>query len=521
MKKTISNIFDEANASEIDDLVCRNDARKISADTLSSVKSKVYAKTNIGQTEKISFFRLRSYVAVAACLILIISAILFVPMLKNDSSDIIPSPDTLQGNTTSSPDTLQGNTKPHTPIVIPQTSISAPKYYGSEESIGFSEPSGYRDPHPGGLSVMAELVQTLPDTYTFIDDWKQSEFRLLHMKTVELLKGQEITKEFYYVIPVSFMTDFSIFDAFVMRDMGQFSLEYSVVYNKTQDKTEELNLVVFGYVPYPTWCYQMGSYLLAFDADGNFDRRLWDSNENWQQRTQKANCTKTLSELKEEIQKETKGKDTTVQLLSMLGGEKAEALAQIKGDTNGIFVPLSNSLHFLSIIGSNNFSVRAIKYIGGFATNEFAQIWKKGHYSLLSKARFDENDMNALPDLAYAYSYVVSAYNNGEITPPHIEGYEKLTLNSDGIFAWYAKTERGVIGIVRVSWKYKGKLNENDPNYNKFDDAYYIIEYGSDECKAIDRDALLEMFGEYEAIYIFEGEYDEYGKKDVRIPELL
>lgn len=41
---------------------------------------------------------------------------------------------------------------------------------------------------------------------------------------------------------------------------------------------------------------------------------------------------------------------------------------------------------------------------------------------------------------------------------------------------------------------------------------YNIIEYGSDECKAIERDALIEMLGEYETTHIYDGEYDEQGK---------
>ena len=44
------------------------------------------------------------------------------------------------------------------------------------------------------------------------------------------------------------------------------------------------------------------------------------------------------------------------------------------------------------------------------------------------------------------------------------------------------------------------------------DDAYYIIEYGSDVCKPIERDALLEKIGEYEKTYIYRGKYDGNGK---------
>lgn len=72
MKKTLSIIFDEANANEIEYLVNHNAASDVSADTLSSVKNKVYAQTGITQTKtkKPLLFRWQSYAAAAACLCL-------------------------------------------------------------------------------------------------------------------------------------------------------------------------------------------------------------------------------------------------------------------------------------------------------------------------------------------------------------------------------------------------------------------------------------------------------------------
>lgn len=53
MKKTLNNIFDEASANELEKLVSQNAASDVSADTLSSIKNKVYAKTGITQTKSI------------------------------------------------------------------------------------------------------------------------------------------------------------------------------------------------------------------------------------------------------------------------------------------------------------------------------------------------------------------------------------------------------------------------------------------------------------------------------------
>lgn len=95
MKKTLNNIFDEANASELEKLVSQNAASDVSADTLSSIKNKVYAKTGItkAKAKKPIAFRWQSYVAVAACLLLIVGGIFGAPsimkLFNNVESSIV------------------------------------------------------------------------------------------------------------------------------------------------------------------------------------------------------------------------------------------------------------------------------------------------------------------------------------------------------------------------------------------------------------------------------------------------
>ena len=69
-----------------------------------------------------------------------------------------------------------------------------------------------------------------------------------------------------------------------------------------------------------------------------------------------------------------------------------------------------------------------------------------------------------------------------------------------------------MIGVVRVSWCYKDTASDYYSDHCFFDDAYYIIEYGSDACTPIERDALLDRIGEYDTTFIFLGEYNDYGK---------
>ena len=128
---------------------------------------------------------------------------------------------------------------------------------------------------------------------------------------------------------------------------------------------------------------------------------------------------------------------------------------------------------------------------------------------------FTEEDLLVLPDLTSAREAMINAFEQGKINPPHIQNYEDMTLESHHIFCQYTKTDEGVLGLIRVNWRYKcDYTTEKGGRYYKtyYDDAYYILEYGSNVCTPIDRNALLEKVGEYDAGFIFEGDYDDHGK---------
>jgi len=476
MKKTINDIFDEASAGELESLINQNEAPESSADILSAVKSKVYAKTGLAKRKRSFIYRWQTYAAAAACLALIIGTVLTVPLFNKSE--------------------------------MPTVSLSAPRYYGSRDSIGLQISANIEEPK--GISVTAKLAEVLPDTYTVFDEWTQHEFRILRMKTVKLLHGSEITDEFYYLIPAEFMTDFSVFDTFVISNMRQYTYEYYVMYNKTQGKAERLNIPIFGYFNYgfgyPDYIYTffMARSLMAFDAEGNFDGRLWSANAAWIEGTKGAPVVGTVSEAEESEEKyQLYYDDVYVHLLKDITGGAREALEQIKNFDNGVFVPdLSLKLGL-----GDNVKFNAVKYINGFATNEDVRLWNHdGQVAYeFTKAHFGENELKALPNLSSAVEYVVSAYERGEVAPPHIANYEQLELRSHAVFGWYAKTTEGFVGVVRVTWRYHSEER---------DDAYYIIKYGSDECKPIDRDSLLELFGEYETTYIYKGGYDGKGKDE-------
>ncbi len=426
--------------------------------------------------------------AIAACLAIIAGAIFVLPMLRGDEPGEFPG-------VIPTPGTDNGNKKNNIPILSIQAPSSVPQYYGSEnsESGGTSA-----EVNTEGISVTARLLEVLPDTYTFYDDWKQKEFHLLKMEMVKLLKGEKMTDTFYYIVPVQFMRDYTVFDKFVILDMGQYGYEHSVLYNKTQNRAEGLDIVLLGYLN--TYFDPMGENFMAFDADGNF---VWSPSE-WL--NNKYANGYTLAKAEEEYS--VADGYRYIHTLESVNGEAADALEYIKSFENGLYIPDGDGW---KAAYSPDVQLGFRRYINGFATNESGKIYSDS--VSYSNAQFTKEDENALPDLPSAYAAVKSAFEDGLILPPHIQKYEDMENTANGIFGWYAKTEDGIIGVIRVTWCYR-----SDSYKLHFDDAYYIIEHGLNECKAIERDSLLEKFGSYEKDYVYTGKYDENGKVRYVIP---
>lgn len=403
----------------------------------------------------------------ATCLCLIVGAILAPMLQKPDSVSITqryePSPE--------------------------------PKHYGTEGD--FSRTGFTIDAVPPYVSVVARLKEVLPDTYTFYNDWKQTEFRLLKMETVEVFVGKEMTEEFLYIVPVEYMTDFTVYSKFVIRGMGQRSFDYCVLYNQTKDCPQSLDLTLWG----TRYCWSLECFhfnlnagFMALDENDVLDRSLWQSTPAWVKVTKyefEEYEGYTLSQVKQL----PRADGYKLNLLTDLGEEAKQALESVKSFEDHLYVPHYSDSRFT-----------AIRYINGFATNQRITIYD--NVVLVSKAQFEENDLLALPDLTSARHAMISAFEEGALAPPHIKNYNELSQSGYGIFCWYAKTENEVIGVICVNWKLFNGV------YYLYDDAYYIVEYGSDVCEPVDRDALLNRIGEHdETDFIYKGEYDGKGKK--------
>ena len=476
--------------------------------------------------------------AVAACACLLVGVVAIAPLFRKEppvgpivsdttgafeteiSTPIGSEPPETRSDHTDPEETSEIETPPpDDPVIRLQSPTAGPVYYGQKEAVGSSGMSA--EIANGRISVTARLKETLTDTYTFFDDWIQNEYLLLRMETVKVLGGNEMPEEFYFLMPALFMTDFTPYHLFILQDMVQFGYEYTVLYNQTKGCAEQFDMVVMG-------CYktsEIGKQVMAFDRDGYLDTNLWLSASKWEQWTygMRENDLKmldpayrndyTIERFEAEAVENNERNSSYVHQLTDISPEADELLADLRSFEHGIYV--DNYRDYVLALGPE-VQLRLRRYINGFPTNEYVYMNDGDDYSQTritrSKARFTKEDETRMPDLATAIKKVSVAYDAGELTPPHIQGYENLELSSYGIFGWYAQTENGIIGIVRVAFSYRMGWVDDVFRGSVYDDLYYVIEEGSDTCVQVARDDLLARIGEYETQYIFTGDYDEYGK---------
>lgn len=438
---------------------------------------------------------------IAACLcILIISAAIIGIAQKLGKASIIPDSDT--------PVTIEDlNALSASPLRYGSPALSS---NGSNSNTLSAEEIS---PH---AAMTVRLVETLPHIYTFYD-CPGIQYMILKMEVLEVLHGNNIPTEFYYLIPEECFTDFSIYDCFVLEQVVQYSFEYSVMYNITNDCPEYLDMVLLGAYGLPLTVNGGASDIIAFDKNGNFDSRLYESTDgfsggsgwcNEENREYIVNKNSTLEITKSRILEDTWGKyrlDFNIRTFSDFSQGSQKVIKYINNPKSGLYVSTFKNYTRAAYLFEDE-SVLFRRYIGGIATNEAITISPdKVEYTTAS---FDEAELSSLPSVRSAYIEICEEFETGKIAPPHIEGYENMKNTVSGIYPWYAKTEDGVVGIVQVSWCF---VNYSDKMLC-YDDAYFIVTADSENFTRIERNELIKMFGDLEATFIYTGEYDNLGK---------
>ena len=142
-----------------------------------------------------------------------------------------------------------------------------PMRYALGGEYSFYLPNGsLGDTRQDGMSVIVCAVECLPDTYYDFADLNKAEKRLVRMKTLKNLGKFKVSEEFYLMVPVDFMTDFTAYGSFVINDLLQYGYEGFVLYNKTLGCAERFDLALCACTPYDRINAER---MIAFDENGN------------------------------------------------------------------------------------------------------------------------------------------------------------------------------------------------------------------------------------------------------------
>ena len=178
------------------------------------------------------------------------------------------------------------------------------------------------------------------------------------------------------------------YDSFVIKDMGMFGYDHSVLYNQTDGCAEQFDKVIFG-----SLCtdpnYIVGENFKAFNKEGYFDVSLWKPNDAWKRSTQwifehtnPYDSDYTLEQAEEDAK--VGFSERQVVLLNTLTGDAATAFDFAKNFDNGLFIPDGRGS---KLFNGSHVYLTLRRYIDGFATNESVSI-QNSDRAFWSAARF-------------------------------------------------------------------------------------------------------------------------------------
>ena len=423
--------------------------------------------------------------AIAACFVLVVSAIIVISMPR---------------------ETPPGHN--HIPIIFDAT-VSPEKLNGSNSEfiVGTSSAlNGGGDSAPPafqfslGIAVKAKVVQNHPDQYYKLDvsaEYRPDAYRLIQMETIEVISGENVPQYFLYLIPEAIYVDMSVYDSLLIS-MSQLGAENYVLKNGTQNRMESFALPVFAdYQNKP----QLGN-IIAF-SDGKFDESLWQ-NETWLYGYQfakyyldnprhsnlvvsRGDSERTvISAIKDQYDEWYGGnyQARSVITLDFTTQAAKEALEYVRPFANGVF-----SQRYEPYYGNGQLIFR--RYINGCQTEETVTIDLLTEDVTYSEIRYTKEDMARMENISAHLSAKAEEYAEQLPIPPHTdpEGKELLCLN---LYAWYVKVDGKLYGVVKTAWRYKEK---DDWYIQYYDDSYTLYDMLAETALNISRDDLVAIIG--------------------------
>ncbi len=425
--------------------------------------------------------------AIAACLAVIVTAIIALPKLRDPGDN--PSNDVPAISVIKSGNTITGKQ-----IIV----------YGdpSSANVGFADmiaPCFHIQ-----TVIEAEVVEVLPDTYYYAASDYQP-YHVAKLRVIDQIRGNGLPEEIYMRYPFYDTTVFDGYERFIMS-LTQVGIDNYALINETQSRVDyfpNMFIVFTGDIGY-------GS-VIAFN-DGKVDDSFWEKTDYLVSKIPRGKklFEQLLDSPRSEFYPATRNttigkvKSNIVQLAAdkenwhvstniynyvtaddvFVSDEAKEIRTYLEPSETNVFVC------YLTL-SEERVIAEYTRIINGFGTDEVILIngydGENGNVSK-SEVTYTEEDLAQIPDIGEA----LAAINLSELEAPHIESSEGMKLvysNASGI---YRNIDGNVYGIIRVIWCYKSPYHKNA---YLADDMYYLYDEDGNG-SIIERDELKEIIGD-------------------------
>lgn len=390
---------------------------------------------HLQQSETPLIKKLRPWIALAACLCILITSVL---IFRPDTSSPVPI----------LTDVLPEHHISDEQILLTNTQTAEVSYSDFNFMLSVYSMPDYQ--FLTKMSIEAKVLGVLPDVYTFPGALSTApRYHVLHLQVLDVIVGENMPREIYYLIPDFLSTDLGEYDSLIMAVQQQ-GLENYTMINQTQQRAETFSIL-----------FHCGSFdpdqggVLAF-KDGTLDTGLWKI-AGW-------NCDKegyTPEHLLSDKCPNYPGKlgrslEQTKQVIRQLYDKLGQNYYNvIRSDTPAVSTNadldwqeaqalLDYVQPFKNGIFEQSAQLGQIQYqrlINGLRTNEYHTIYYEDKKVTSSGVQFTQEDLQQLPDIDAAVNAISDM-------PRRSDQYPFFC----GIRGWYWKTEDGIYAVLGACW---------------------------------------------------------------------
>lgn len=315
-------------------------------------------------------------------------------------------------------------------------------------------PPTYHAQFLAGFAVEARILEILPDVYVLPEKTLQrDEHHVLRLEVMDVIAGEGVPKEIYYLLDASMEPDLRSFDSLIIS-LRQLSYDSYLLFNTTQCRYEQFSPlfksdnwqlfeVAIGQIyPDPTRVKSSNRHSIFPFTDGVLDTSI-DALPGWDGYVRDLNSNQnhlpvrqgdSLQQVKDAIvacQEEYKDRNSLVRTVQTPDiYPDADTYRALCSFDRGIFAQIMNSR------GKAIFS----RIVNGFYTNEY-YTFTPGENMVSSTVQFTQEEIDQLPDLKPLVDTVME----------QIHEADPLWLRL--LDAYYYKTEQHIYGVVRAYWE--------------------------------------------------------------------